>query len=67
VIQIIRLLLILPALIAAWFVANDALSLGLIEAIVVVAPDRRLCRRSNRLDHSPGRLMSVKAGAFESV
>ena len=36
-IQIIRLLLTLPALIAAWFVANDALSLGLIETIVAVA------------------------------
>jgi hypothetical protein len=36
-IQIIRLLLALPALIAAWFVANDALSLGLIETIVTVA------------------------------
>lgn len=36
-IQLIRLLLTLPALIAAWFVANDALSLGLIETIVAVA------------------------------
>jgi uncharacterized membrane protein HdeD (DUF308 family) len=36
-IQIIRLLLTLPALIAAWFVANDALSLGLIETVVAVA------------------------------
>lgn len=36
-IQIIRLLLALPALIAAWFVANDALSLGLIETVVAVA------------------------------
>jgi hypothetical protein len=37
VIQIIRLLLTLPALIAAWFVANDALSLGLIETVATVA------------------------------
>ena len=36
-IQIIRLLLTLPALSAAWFVANDALSLGFIETIVAVA------------------------------
>ncbi len=36
-IQIIRLLLALPALVAAWFVANDDLGLGLIETIVAVA------------------------------
>jgi hypothetical protein len=34
--QIISLLLFLPALIAAWFVANDALDLGLIETLVAV-------------------------------
>jgi hypothetical protein len=36
-IQIIRLFLALPALVAAWFVANDNLGLGLIETIVAVA------------------------------
>jgi hypothetical protein len=36
-IQITRLLLTLAAGIAAWFVANDALSLGLIENLVAVA------------------------------
>ena len=34
--QIISLLLTLPALIAAWFVANDGLNLSLIETIVAV-------------------------------
>ena len=36
-ILIIRVLLTLLASIAAWFVANDALSLGLIETVVAVA------------------------------
>ncbi len=35
-IQMIRLLLTLPALIAAWFVANDVLSFGLVETVVAV-------------------------------
>jgi hypothetical protein len=36
-VQIIRLLLTLPELIAAWFVGNDALGFGLIETVVAVA------------------------------
>jgi hypothetical protein len=34
--QIISLLLTLPALIATWFVANDVLNLSLIETLVTV-------------------------------
>jgi hypothetical protein len=50
---ILRVSLVLAAPIAALFVSRDALNFGIVETLVAVTLDRRLCRPGRGLDATP--------------